>query len=265
MKKLLVISLLSVLLLLSGCTSAPQDKYVTQGQYEALLTKHEALQDEFDLLVDRVVSLEQSTYAMEDYISRMVWYGYLLPEGQESENYTMSRSGMMTMGMFEQLGDEKDYIDKNNFPVYIFDMSDNYINVADLGDLLTQKYLGMSSTTTLDAVGRLKIQVNYTDQYSEEELIVRLSMLLMELDNYDFYTLGYPIHIEIVQGANYYMNVPSTLLTSSKYDLHPAMIWNQLFEVYVHNLDYDVTNLQTMYDEMIASGDYDGYVLPNFK
>lgn len=243
MKKLLVLFSLLVVITLSGCASAPQGDYVTQDEL-----------DELELRLSEV----------ESYLNRMVWVGYLLDE--EDEQLSASNGIHLSLSSFEYLSStEKDLLDKTKFPEYIWGLDGEYISVDELGDLLTQKYFGVSSKSEIGF--QYKISFQRPSDLSSEEIMVRLSMLILELGEYDFYTLDSPeLYFDLLgSGSTQYIKVRTSLLTTDKYTLTPEIFWGQLLDIKVFQFGYDESQCQAIYDQYILDGTFDGYVLPNYK
>ena len=249
MKKLLLILSFFLVVGLGACENAPTDlpneDYVTIEQYE---------------------ELDERLAYVESYLKRMVWQGYLLPEGAEGtyEEDTISAS----VQDFEFLSTmelaEKDYLDASKFPSYIFDESGNYINAQTLGNMLSQKYFGVDSTTTIGF--QYKIVLIPPSNMSQSEIMSRLGLMLVELELYDFYLLdSNELYIQLNTGGSEYVKAKISLFTTDKYVFHPAMIWEGMLDTRLYGIDVTSTTVEGYYDDFVNSETFTGYVLPNYK
>lgn len=255
MKKLLLTLTLIVVMTLGGCVTAPPTDYSKDFK---------DLEDKITLLESELVELELVQENMQSYLNRMVWVGYLLDEETELD----AMQGMyMSLDGFEALSDtEKDLVDVTKFPSYIWDLNGDYVDLDTMCSLLTMKYLGMYS----DCQGtfQLRIKLDNTGEFTSEEYIVRLSMMLIELSEYDFYTIDYPqIQVELIAGGTKRLELQSSLFNTPKYEnaLHPSIIWDEMFEIEVIGFPYDETQLDAIYQLFIDEATFEGYVLPNFN
>lgn len=242
MKKLLTILLTLVFVFsLGACNSAPETDYVTREEF---------------------IELQEQVEAQQDYLSRMVWQGYMLPEGDIDVNgneiFYMSVLG------FEYLTKtEKDYLNKSKFPDYIWDEFDNYVDIDTLGDLLTQKYFGVNSESTLGF--QYKIKIYKPDEMTQDDFVTRLCMMIMELSEYDFYSLdSTELYLQLNEGASSHMKVRMSLLTTDKYNLHAGMFWNGLMDTDIQGLGYNIATVEALYEQYEADETFTGYVL-DFK
>ena len=238
MKKLLVVMTFLLALVLVGCESTPQD-YVSQEEYDVL----EERVEELELIIDNLVVTDGLNGQRDYYVNGQSFY--------------VSRAGFE----MELVVKEKDYLDKTKFPDYIWTLDENYITVDDLGNLLSQKYLGTNSSTITGF--QYKLQLEKPSEMSNEEYMVRVCMLILELAEYDFYTIDSPeLYIELISGGSQYIKVRMSLLVTDKYNLHPAIFWNEMLDTRIEGLNnLDLTLIEQYYDDFILNGTFDGYVL----
>jgi hypothetical protein len=249
MKKILVLLTVLLVMGLGACASSPDtlDERVIDLENEVL-----TLQEELDLLEARFDNLVVSTG-----LNGQVDY-------YENDSYVSTEQITMSLLAYEQLVKETDYLIKANFPDYIWDDNDNYITVNDLGNLLTQKYFGISSETTIGFQYRMTVYKPADMDYGD--YITRLSMMIMELSHYDFYTIDSPeLYIIVSEGASQHVKVRMSLLVSDKYDLHPAIFWSEMMDTDIKGFSYDESQVQALYDDYMLNLTFDGFVLTNYK
>lgn len=239
MKKLLLVITLVLTMGLGACGIAP-DTYVSQ--------------DEFDGLEERVIELEATLESLVCSVGLNGQYDCYINEGQANTNVYLS------LGAYEQMASETDYLDKSKFPSYIFDEFGEYISVNELGNLLSQKYLGVESTTVTGF--QYKMQVYRPSGMDIDEYMTRLCMMIIELSEYDFYTIDSPeLYIEMANGGSQYIKVRMSLLVTDKYSLHPAIFWNELMDTRIEGITFDTQTVQTYYDTFVLNDTFSGYVL----
>lgn len=239
MKKLLVllISLIMVITLV-GCQSPTEDT-VTIEEY-----------NELELRIDE----------LENYISRMVWQGYLMPEESDYENLFGYK-----LGVTDILENDKDLVDETKFPAYIWDVDGNYINAKTLIDSLVLKYFNQTSNySNVGTEFRFDI---YGTELSNDDIIARLTLLILELEQYDFYLLdSSELLVVLNQGASSYFRITRmTILTTDNYTLTPDMFWEKLMDTEVEGFVYSIEEVTTLYDDYVTNETFTGYVLPNFE
>jgi hypothetical protein len=236
MKKLIGLIITLVLVLgLGACSSAPADTD----------------------LEDRVEVLEEQVIDLQETLDNMVVSVGL--NGQTSY-YVNDKEYELSQIDFVFLAQETEYLDASKFPAYIWDDSGEYITVNDMVNMLTQKYLGVSSMATTGY--QFKIKLSSLPDMNNEEMIVAMSMMIVELANYDFYTIDSPeLYIEISGGGLQMVKVRMTLLVSDKYDLHPAVFWNEMMDTRIVGLSYNESGLDLIYDNYINAETFIGYVL----
>lgn len=248
MKKLLVILSLVLIVGLGACSPSSTDleQRVIDLENEVI-----TLQDNIDLLEERFDNLVVTTGLN----GQTVYY--------ENESYNeLINDAELSMSLlgYEMIAKEADFIDKAKFPDYIWDINGDYITVDDLGNLLTQKYIGISSETTIGFQYRMTIYKPADMEISE--FMARLSMMIMELSYYDFYTIDSPeLYIIINTGASQSVKVRMSLLVSDRYNLHPAIFWGELMDTSVIGFSYNTTIVQEYYDNFILNETFNGYVL----
>lgn len=244
MKKLLLVISFIAIMLLGACTSAPDDVALENRvkELELQLAELQLDQEALELRFDNLV-MSEGLNGQRDYY-----------ENSPDSAIYMSRLG------YEMMVTEKDYLDKSKFPSYIFNAEGEYVSVNELGNLLTLKYLGIESVTVTGY--QFKIQLYDEIDLSNEEYIVRLSMMIIELSQYDFYTIDSPeLMIINLFTTTHYMHVRMSLLVTDKYNLHPAIFWNELLDTRIENYTFDIELMDAIYDQYILDGTFDGYVL----
>ncbi|NOQ50463.1 MAG: hypothetical protein GQ557_02200 [Mycoplasmataceae bacterium] len=201
---------------------------------------------------------------VQSYLDRMVWVGYMLPETDidlnNEEVFYVSRLGLEYL-----VSTESDLIDWSKFPDYILDLNGDYISVDDLGNMLTQKYFGIDSTTI--AGFQYKMTIIKPIDMSQDDFVIRLSMMIIELSYYDFYTLGIPeLYIVLNEGASSHIKIRMSILNTDKYDgsLVPAMFYGGLMDAQIMGLSFNAENVELLYAQYILDETYFGFVLPNY-
>lgn len=239
-KVLLIISILILSISLVGCNN-PTD-----------LDKIQELESRIEVLENRLDGLVSTTG-----LNGQVDY-YENSGTQEQPVVTVSASYM------ELANTEKDYLDKSKFPDYIWDETGEYIDIQQMTNLLCQKYLEISCVTTTGF--QFKIQAYKPSEMTMNDYMVRLSMMIVELSNYDFYTIDSPeLYIEFVAGGSQYMKVRMSLLVDDKYTLDPAIFWNGLMDTRIVGVSVLDVALQNIYQGYVENETYNGFVLPNYK
>lgn len=249
MKKILAIIISLVLVIgLVGCQS-PTDTTDLENRLDLLELSVEEQQNKIDVLEDFYRSVVP-TVGLNGQTDYYVNYG--------DEQY-------MSMMSYELLKTEKDYLDKAKFPDYIWNNDEEYISVDDLVNKLTMKYFGLESEGLTGFQFKIKMDSSDLD-ITNEEFIVRACMMIMELSEYDFYTIDTTqLYFEFIAGGSQYMTVRMSLLINDNYVLHPAIFWSGLMDTTIEGITYDVSLLEAMYDQYILDETFSGYVLPNYK
>jgi len=245
MKKLyILLATLLMVVSLGACSPSGTPDYVTQDDLDDLALRVVTLEDRFDNLI------------MSEGINGQVAY---------YENEAPEEVMYLSLAGFEYISQtETDYLDKGKFPDYIWDLGGEYITVDDLGDLLTQKYFGINSETTIGF--QYKMIIIKPVDMSQDDFITRLSMMIMELSNYDFYTIDSPeLYIRLNDGASSYFKVRMSLLVSDKYNLHPAIFWGGMMDTRIVGTAFNVIEVEALYNQYILDETFDGYVLPEYK
>lgn len=249
MKKLLlvIISLITVLSL-GACDNAPQD---TELEEQVLLLEERV--DAIELVLDNMVISVGLNGQTDVYINDKV----------NEPDYQLSTMGFMELAVDK----EKDYLDTTKFPEYIWDLDEDYISVSELDSLLINKYLGAVSNTTYITGFQYKIGFTLNTEMSNEEIIARLTLLIMELSAYDFYTLDTSELSIQMQLNNQYVHykVRMSLLVSDKYDLSPAIFYNKMMDIVIDGITFDKELVEGYITQFETEETFIGYVLPNYK
>jgi hypothetical protein len=218
-----------------------------------LLIEDELLQAQINELLIAIVALENrldNMVSVTGLNNQTVWY--------ENED-DLSMLGM-------ELAKEDDYIDVNDFPDYIWDINGDYITINDLASLLVAKYFADTPVATNYGV-QYKFAFTYNNsEMSNEEFMARLSMLVIELSNYDYYLIDssqlyfyLTFNLQTVQ-----LTSRMVLLVNAKYAIAPAIFFEELLDVRVTGIDYDSVIVQQYCDDFILNEDFIGYVI-NYK
>ena len=249
MKKLFMLISLVVVLFMSGCVSAPQDDYVTQEEYEELKSELEAL---------------------KTYIDNLHVMGFHYENDPELEAYIFEQRGFNVNSQFNEgdiNGTAKDFIDETKFPTYIFDEFGEVIETSEMMTMLTQKYIGVDSETIIDF--QFRVHVYKPLEMSMEDFIVRICLMVMELEKYDYYTYGgvNVLYLQFNQGSSQYMKLQLKLLVDPIYSdtLHPAVFWEGLLDTELYGLNYNLGYVELLYNQYTENATFDGYVLPNYR
>jgi hypothetical protein len=243
MKKLL--SLITIMILVIGLGAcAPSQDYNYEEDLQDLQEQITAQQEEIDALNERIDNLVVSVGL----------------NGQVSiyENQSSMFSRMTYLDL-----KEKDVLNKLKFPDYIWDLNGDYVDVQRLGNLLTQKYFGESSTNRTGF--QFRITMN-EDGMSDNEIVARLSLMIMELSHYDFYTIDTSeLYIMVLDGGTKSITVRTSLLVSPDYNLSPEIFYESMLDTRIYGMSVDASVVANIVQGHITNGTFDGFVLPNYK
>ena len=167
------------------------------------------------------------------------------------------------MAEFIPLAKESDYVDLSKFPDYIWDINGDYISIDDLGKLLVAKYFdGLVANANTGFQFRIDFTL-YNSPMSNEEFIARLSMLVIELSYYDYYTIDSSQLYFYLYFNQYTVQLKSrmSLLVTDKYTLDPAIFYLELLDVDIEGISYDEVIVQQFCDDFILNETFTGYVL----
>ena len=214
--------------------------------------------------LDKIEELEARVEVLENRIDQMVSTVGLNGQVDWYENNGIEGSAITVSATMMEMAQETDYIDKAKFPEYIFGTDGEYISIQELNHMLCQKYLNTSCNSSIGF--QYKIQAYKPNDMTINEYMVRISMLIEELSYYDFYTIDSPeLYIEFTAGGSQYMKVRMSLLVDDKYNIDPAIFWNGLMDTRIEGLTFSTLTLNTIHADLVASGELDGFVLPNYK
>ena len=248
MKKLL--SIITILLVISLGACSPKANDDLENRVETLEAQVEVLQDFYE----NVVKVEGLNGQVDYFVN------------EDNKNYYLSASYLETM---IQLADktEKDYLDKTKFPDYIWDNDGEYISIEDLDTMLAEKYFGEVNGTIFETGSQYHFIFNLDTNMSDEEFIVRLSMLIIELSNYDFYTIdSSELHIYVLlNDSPVEITIRMMLLIEDNFNLQPQLFWSELMDTTIKGITYNENELQSIYDGYVTNETFNGYVLPNYK
>jgi hypothetical protein len=259
MKKLLLVLSLVMVMVLGACvpSTEPYDDSDLQVKVNTLNVKVNSLENELDTVQDELEALRQQ-------FSNLVYTDGL--NGQR--DYYINKDGggvMLSLMDYTQLAStEKDYLDKTKFPDYIWGLDEEYVSVEELGDLLCDKYLGIDCTSITGF--QYKIKAFKPEGMNDTEYMVRLSMMMVELAEYDFYTIdSSELYIEFIEGSSKYIKTRMSLLVTDKYNLHPALFWNSLMDTQIVGMSVNDEACMTIYQDYVTNETFSGYVLPNYS
>lgn len=243
MKKLLALFISLVLVLsIAGCKSPAQDTYDDTELEQRVATLESQVEELEGILVDLEV-IEGLNGQKE----------YYLPKTSSIFNTTS-----VSAGDIELLGGE---LDKTKAPSYVLDANGNYVSFDDVVSKLVTKYFTNISAQDSCIGFQIKIVLG-TGGLSQEEFMARLIMLVNELSHYDFYIIGgSELYIQFDFGGTSYIKIPIQTMRSTFITITPEVIYNGWYEIQLFNLDYNETQVQTLYDTYMADVQYSGYVL----
>ena len=247
MKKLYMIMISLVLMIGLGACTPSQDT----SELDELTNRIELVENDLELQQDKIDVLEE-------------FYRNVVPSvglnGQT--DYYYNQENYLSLASFDLLTSEKDYLDKTKFPDYIWNIEGEYVDVNELAKLLVEKYLGLTEDVSGFTGTTFTIKLDNDTEFTNEDFMVRVCMMIMELAEYDFYTIdSSQFYIEFVGGASEYMIGRTSLLVSDNYNLHPAIFWSGLLDTQVEGITYDVLLLDDIYDTFIENETFSGYVL----
>lgn len=262
MKKILLVLLTIIsVILLGACASSDDtlDSRVSELEnvIEVQQTQIDALQDELDGLALLFEILEErfNNVVSTVGINRQVDY---------YENQSTSPLSDMA---YETLIKEEDVLDKSKFPDYIWDIdTGEYVSINDLTKLLVAKYF--NGTNAVGSTGyqyRTTFTLNDEDM-SNEEFVARLSMMVIELSNYDFYTIDTSQLYYYIYFNNQTVELQArmSLLVTDKYELSPVIFYEELLDTKISGISYDSLIVETYCNDYITNETFIGYVL-NYK
>jgi len=169
--------------------------------------------------------------------------------------------------------------DTNLAPSYMIDENGDYIPFNDLAIKLKAKYFGDVDIDSYSQANDLYKMIPYatmtftfTDyDITIDEVVARLILLIEELANYTYYALsgnGIDISILYSDGQNTHtinFTIPQVILTNGIFTLNYDSIIGNEFESYIRATEVydtiDILAVKTYYDDFVANGTYDGYVL----
>ena len=253
MKKLLLVILtITVVLSLGACASSDATLDTRVSELENLVDIQQA---QINALEERFNNLVVTTglNGVQDYY--------------ENESNNDADSSIYTsLSTFEYLTKETDVINVNDYPEYIWDENGDYITIDELGKLLVAKYFyGTDATASTGYQFRITFTLDDTSM-SNEEFIARLSLLIIELSAYDYYTLDSPQFYTYLRfnGQTVQVQARMTLLVTDKYTLVPAIFYEELLDTNISGISYDNDIVKLHCDTFIANETFTGYVL-NYK
>ena len=259
MKKLILVLTIFSVMLLGACASSDspdlEEDTITMEELElrleALEEDYIASQEQIDLLEERFNNLVVTTG-----LNGQIDY-YENSTNNEDEEIFLSLS------TYTYLTKEDEIIDVSKFPSYIWDINGDYITIDDLTKLLVNKYFPGT-----DAIGTIGIQFKITFTLADydmtnDEFIARLSMLVIELSEYDYYTIDSPQLYVYAQFNLQTIEFKSrmSLLVTDKYNLTPIIFYEQLLDVSISGLEYDSALVTQYCDEFILNDTFINYVL----
>ena len=283
MKKALL-AFLAVILLsiaLASCTPSEtvnditllQEQYTTlelkvatiedlEAAIESLELEVDVLSTDNDLLESQVLAYDERIIALESRFDNLVPSVGLNGQTSFYENTT---NDFVNMSYSYLSTTEQDLLDKSKFPDYIWSEEGNYISIDDLGNLLTEKYIGPVTNETFITGFQYKLAFTFNDpEMTNEEFVTRLSLLIMELSNYDYYTIDASELYVYALFNNQYLEIKvrMSLLVTDKYNLDAAIFYNELLDVRISDdFVYDVETVETFISGYETEETFIGYVL----
>lgn len=215
-------------------------------------------------LENRVLQLENQVAVLNSRIDSLVTSTGLNGQVDVYENKESNKVNPVVSLTYLDLATEIDYVDETKMPSYVWDETNDYISLYQVNNMLCQKYLAIDCVSSFN-VG-YKIQAYKPVDMEWNDYMVRLSMMLVELSYYDYYTIDSErLYVEFELGARSYLITRMQILIDDKYSPQAPLFWNEYFEVTIEGQYFNHAELQVIYDEYIANGTFDGFVLPNYK
>lgn len=242
MKKLYMIVITLILVIgLGACNSAPDtNDYVTK--------------DEMELEINQLWDILEDIGVIEGLNGQREYYI------QDNEQPTSVLFTSVSAYEIELLGTE---LDKTKAPSYILDIDENYISFEELAQLLLTKYFDVNlNYTALGFQAKIVFNISSTD-YTQEEIISRIILLIEEISHYDWYIIGSSeFYINIKYDMEYLnIKVPIQTMRSDFVTMTPEVIYSGWYEVWLQGWNYDNAIVQSLYDDYVTNETYIGYVL----
>ena len=244
MKKLILLLTLISVMLLGACSSS--DSTLDTRVYD---------------LENDVITLQNELAIMQERFDNLVYTEGLNGQRDYYENESYSSLSALA---YETMTKEGDVIDWGLFPDYVRNIdTGEYVSVDDLAKLLVAKYF--NGTEATGSIGfQYKITFELTNSnMTNEEYIARLSLLIIELSNYDFYTIDTSqlYFYNYFNGQTIEVKSRMSLLVTDKYVLIPVIFYGELLDVSITGISYDSLLVQSYCDDYVTNLTYDGYVL----
>ena len=166
------------------------------------------------------------------------------------------------------------YEDTTVYPSYMLDSDGNYVSMEDLGGLLKDKYFGSSVNqydifTKKGGVTTMRFVADYGTEHNQNEIFAKLVLILEELSNYNYYILNNDVVIKFLwtdsQGYERLIELTTSSenLLSDTLEISPDSFFTGYLEMSYRTLQLELTqeNIIALYDNYVANGTYDGYVL----
>lgn len=245
-------------------TALYDEYYTLTGDLNTFINAYEEF-DERDLLIAdedlqaQIAALDLAVTALIERFDNLV-----ITTGLNGQQDFYENEGLyMTIAEYQTLAKESDYLDLSKFPNYIWDINGDYISIDNLGKLLVAKYFnGLNANATTGFQYKFTFTLNDSEM-TNEEFIARLSLLIIELSYYDYYTIdSSQLYFYLyVNGQTVQLSSRMSLLVTDKYTLAPAIFFNQLLDVDISGIDYDSVIVQQYCDDYATNLTFDGFVL----
>jgi hypothetical protein len=275
MKKLYMIIISLVLIIGLGACVPSQDNTELEERIATLETQVLDIEQlEIDLALEKtkIELLETDLELQQTKIDVLEgFYRNVVPtvglNGQTDYYVNYDNNEYLSMMSYELITSEKDYLDKTKFPEYIWDLDGEYVDIEQLDTKLANKYFGEVYGTIFQTGSQYHFIFNFETEMTNEDFMVRVCMMIMELAEYDFYTIdSNELHIYVLLNqVPVEITIRMMLLVNDSYNLHPAIFWNELLDTRVEGIVYDALLLEDIYDAYVLNETFTGYVLPNYK
>lgn len=166
------------------------------------------------------------------------------------------------------------YEDTTQYPSYMLDYEGNYVSMLDLGELLKMKYfeLGVNQYDIFSKRNGstfIRISNVIMTDYNENDLFVKLFLMMEELSNYNYYILNNDVTIMFVWYDTAGIQRSIELTTSSENLLSdtlyitPDGFFTGYLEMSYDSLNVTISQLEvnSIYETYKTDSTYSGYVL----
>ena len=268
MKKLLSLLLVFILVLgLGACASSPDTQLIDlENRVNQLETQINEQNVKLDMIEDIMLN-----------IGVIVGLGGQVVDYYSNSEYADLVS-MPTPILYQRLDAMdiseliviKDTFDKTKAPTYILDELENFISFSQLINLLVDKYFGEDIIVN-DAILGTKAFMRITDNtgsLTHDDIIVRIGMMLNEMQEYEYYVGSAPetdIEYILTNGITQRIRVtaPLNVMINEFFMIEPESIYSQDYDIRLvtDNVTLDLATIESLFNQYILDDTFSGYVL----